>query len=140
MLLCAVIFALTFGSLGSSGRDFITDLTQANVQSIGWALLGGGIFNLSNILLVGAVDIAGLSVAFPLAIGIALVIATITNYVAVPTGDPYLLFIGVACVIIALVADALAYKKLPSESQKTPVLGFVLSIAAGITMGFFTVL
>ena len=137
VLLCAVIFALTLGSLGSSGRDFITDLDQANTQSIGWALLGGGIFNLSNILLVGAVDIAGLAVAFPLAIGIALVIATITNYVAVPTGDPYFLFIGIACVIIALVADALAYKKLSSEGQKTPILGFVLSILAGITMGFF---
>lgn len=137
VLILALVLALTMGSFGSSGRSFIVDLQQASNQSIGWAVLGGIIFNLSNVLLVGAVDIAGLAVAFPLAIGLALIIATITNYIASPLGNPYFLFLGVACVIIALVADVLAYKKIPSSGQKTPVKGFILSVLSGITMGFF---
>ncbi|MFA5044321.1 MAG: GRP family sugar transporter [Paludibacter sp.] len=137
VLIIALLFALTMGNSGSAGRSFFVDLQQASNQSIGWAILGGIVFNLSNILLVGAIDIAGLAVAFPLAIGLALIIATITNYVANPLGDPYFLFIGVACVIIALVADVLAYRKIPSSEQKTPAKGFILSILSGITMGFF---
>lgn len=137
VLIVALIMALTLGSFGMSGRSFIPDLLQASSHSIGWAILGGIIFNISNILLVGAVDIAGLAVAFPLAIGIALIIATITNYIANPVGNPYLLFLGISSVIIALIADAIAYKKLPSTGQKTPMKGFVLSILSGITMGFF---
>lgn len=137
VLLTAILFALTLGSFGPYGREFFIDLSQGDAHSFWYAILGGILFNLSNILLVGAVDIAGLAVAFPLAIGIALVIATITNYVAVPTGNPYLLFIGIACVLVALISDALAYKRLPSVGQKTPTKGFIISIMAGITMGFF---
>lgn len=137
VLIIALLLALTMGSFGSSGRSFLVDLQQASNQSIGWAILGGIIFNLSNILLVGAVDIAGLAVAFPLAIGLALVIATVTNYAANPLGNPYFLFLGVACVIIALAADVLAYRKISSTGQKTSAKGFILSILSGITMGFF---
>ncbi len=137
VLLISLIAAFTFGSFGPDGRSFLTDVSQAYGQAIFWAILGGIIFNLSNILLVGAVDIAGLAVAFPLAIGLALIIATITNYIATPVGNPYLLFMGIACVILALVADALAYKRLPARGQKTPTKGFILSVLAGITMGFF---
>lgn len=137
VLLISLLLALTIGSLGPSGRGFFVDLQQASGQSIGWAIFGGVIFNLSNILLVGAVDIAGMAVAFPLAVGIALIISTITNYVANPIGNPYLLFIGIASVIIALVADVLAYRKIPAIGQKTPAKGFILSVLSGITMGFF---
>ncbi len=117
VLLVILVAALTFGSFGPSGRSFMADVSQAGSQSIIWAILGGIIFNLSNILLVGAVDIAGLAVAFPLAIGLALIIATITNYIANPVGNPYLLFLGIAAVVIALIADAIAYKRLPAEGQ-----------------------
>ncbi|MEN8251078.1 MAG: GRP family sugar transporter, partial [Bacteroidota bacterium] len=137
VLLISLFFALTFGSFGSSGRSFIIDLQQASGQSIGWAILGGVIFNLSNILLVGAVDIAGMAVAFPLAVGIALIIATITNYIANPIGNPYLLFLGIASVIIALVADVIAYRRIPSIGRKTPFKGLILSVLSGVIMGFF---
>ena len=137
VLAISLLLALTMGSFGSTGRSFLANIQQSSGQSIGLAILGGAIFNLSNIFLVGAIDIAGLAVAFPLAIGIALVIATITNYVANPLGNPYFLFLGVACVIIALIADVLAYKKNPSTGQKTPIKGFILSVLSGITMGFF---
>lgn len=137
VLAVSVLLALTMGSVGADGRSFLADLRQARVQPLGLALLGGAIFNFSNIVLVGAVDVAGLAVAFPLAIGLALIIATITNYLAHPVGNPVLLFCGVASVILALGADVLAYSRLPARDARTPVKGLVLSVVAGVSMGFF---
>jgi len=137
VLLLSLILAFTMGSIGSEGRGFISDLGQASGEAIGLALLGGVIFNLSNILLVAAIDIAGMAVAFPIGVGLALAIGVITNYVKVPIGNPVLLFLGVACIVIAIIVDALAYKKLPSKGQKTTAKGMIISIAAGVLMGFF---
>jgi glucose uptake protein len=137
VLLLSLILAFTMGSIGSQGRGFISDIGQASGGAIGSALLGGVIFNLSNILLVAAIDIAGMAVAFPIGVGLALAIGVITNYVKMPIGNPVLLFIGVACIVIAIIVDALAYKKLPSQGQKTTAKGMIISIAAGVLMGFF---
>jgi glucose uptake protein len=125
------------GSIGSAGRSFLKDLTQAEGSALRSAFLGGVVFNLANILVVAAIDIAGMAVAFPVGIGLALIIGVISNYIATPLGNPVLLFIGVACVTLAIIVDAIAYKKLPSQSQETPVKGIILSIAGGILMGFF---
>jgi glucose uptake protein len=137
VLLLTLIFAFTLGSYGETGRSFLEDLRQADTSSYGSALLGGIVFNLANILLVAAIDIAGMAVAFPVGIGLALVLGVITNYIAVPVGDPFILFIGVACVAIAIIVDALAYKKLPVQSEKSIGKGLMLSIIAGVLMGFF---
>ncbi len=137
VLLLTLIFAFTLGSFGEVGRSFLEDLGQANADSYGSAFLGGIVFNLANILLVAAIDIAGMAVAFPVGIGLALVIGVITNYVAVPVGNPVILFIGVACVAVAIIVDALAYKKLPVKGEKSIGKGLLLSIIAGVLMGFF---
>lgn len=137
VLLFALVFAFTFGSFGQSGRSFLADVSQAAPKSIGLALLGGVVFNLSNILFVGAIDIAGLAVAFPIAIGLALAIGVVVNYIAAPAGNAALLFSGVAAVVIAIILDAMAYKRLPTIGQKSTTKGFVISIAAGILMGWF---
>ncbi len=137
VLLLSLILAFTMGSFGSSGRSFLADVSQASGSAIWSALLGGIIFNLSNILLVAAIDIAGMAVAFPIGVGLALAIGVITNYAARPIGDPVLLFLGVAAVVVAIIVDALAYKRLPSEGQKTTAKGIVISVAAGVLMGFF---
>lgn len=137
VLLLSLILAFTMGSMGSMGRSFLADLGQAESRVLLSALLGGIIFNLSNILLVAAIDIAGMAVAFPIGVGLALVLGVITNYVATPLGNPVVLFIGVAAVMIAIITDALAYKKLPSEGQKTTRKGIVVSVVAGVLMGFF---
>lgn len=137
VLLFALFMAFTMGSMGSAGRSFITDLGQADISSIWLALFGGIIFNISNILIVGAIDIAGLAVAFPVGVGLALVVGVITNYIATPVGNPVLLFLGVASVVVAIVLDAVAYKKLPRQGQKTPMKGIMLSIFGGVLMGFF---
>jgi len=137
VLIFTLLLALTLGSTGSEGRGFLEDLSMAEGAHIWSALLGGIVFNLANILLVAAIDIAGMAVAFPIGIGLALVIGVITNYVATPVGDPIILFIGVALVAIAIIIDAMAYGKLPSSGGKSKSKGLVLSIIAGIAMGFF---
>jgi len=137
VLLLTLILALTMGSMGSGGRGFFADLGQAGAKYLGFAFLGGVIFNIANILLVAAIDIAGMAVAFPIGIGLALVIGVITTYRVDPSGNALILFVGVAAVTVAIILDALAYKKLPAQGQKTTMKGIVLSVFCGILMGFF---
>jgi glucose uptake protein len=137
VLLLSLILAFTLGSTGSGGRGFIADLQQADSRCLASAFLGGIVFNLSNILLVAAIDIAGLAVAFPVGVGLALVLGVITTYMARPEGNVPMLAIGVAGVMIAIILDALAYRKLASQGRKTTTKGIVLSVAAGLLMGWF---
>jgi len=137
IIILSLIFGLTLGSTGEAGRPFLEDLTQGSSQALISALIGGIIFNIANLLIVAAIDIAGMAVAFPVGIGIALVLGVIVNYVAVPIGDPMLLFIGVGLVVLAILFDSFAYKKLAQGKASTPVKGIVLSILGGILMGFF---
>jgi glucose uptake protein len=137
VLLFTLILALTMGSMGAGGRGFFADLGQASAKYLGFAFLGGVIFNIANILLVAAIDIAGLAVAFPIGIGLALVIGVITTYRVDPSGNAAILFLGVGCVAVAIILDALAYRKLPSQGQKTTLKGMVLSVLCGVLMGFF---
>jgi len=137
VLLLSLVMAFTMGSMGGEGRSFISDLGQMGATAFVFAFLGGVVFNLANILLVAAIDIAGLAVAFPIGIGIALVEGVIINYVLKPKGNPVLLFAGVLAIMIAIIIDALAYKKLPAEGQKTTGKGIGISIVAGVLMGLF---
>ena len=137
LVLTALIFGLSLGSSGSAGRSFIADLTQADAGSLGLAFLGGVIFNISNLLIVAATAIAGLAVAFPLAVGLALVIGVVVNYLATPLGNPVLLFMGLLLVVLAIVVDAMAYRRLPTSGSSEKTKGIVISILSGILMGFF---
>ena len=141
VLILTLIFAFTLGSTGDHGRTFMADLKQASGSAIGSALLGGVIFNIANILLVAAIDIAGMAVAFPVGIGIALVIGVFTSYRENPEKvfNPSLLFIGVACVAAAIIIDAIAYRRIPSEGRKASAKGIVLSVLCGILMSQFFV-
>ena len=137
VLLFALALALTLGSHGLHGRNFAEDLAQGTSASFWSAFLGGVLFNLSNILLVIAIDVAGMAVAFPVGVGLALVLGVMTNYLAAPVGNPALLFAGVGAVVIAIVLDALAYKRLTSRGQTTSGRGIAFSILAGALMGLF---
>jgi len=137
VLLLALVLAFTMGSFGTSGRSFLPDLQQADASSFTRALLGGAVFNVANILLVAAIDIAGMAIAFPVGIGLALVIGVVMNYRATPVGNPVLLFIGVGCIVLAILLDAMIYHRLPSPGQKSVVKGLIISILAGVAMGFF---
>ncbi|MEW5975780.1 MAG: multidrug DMT transporter permease [Acidobacteriota bacterium] len=137
VLLFTLGLAFTAGSTGTAGRSFLWDLQQASLGSLGSAFLGGVVFNLANILLVAAIDIAGMAVAFPIGIGLALVLGVVINYLAVPVGSPLLLFLGVAGVVLAIMVDAIIYRKLPSQAQRTTGKGLAVSLLAGVLMGFF---
>jgi glucose uptake protein len=116
---------------------FNESLRQADWGSISGALIGGVIFNLANILIVAAIAIAGMSVAFPIGIGIALVLGVIINYIAAPQGNPLLLFSGVALVGLAIVIDAIAYGQKAAQAKKVPSKGIIISIVGGVLMALF---
>ena len=137
IVLCSLILGLTLGSYGDEGRSFIDDIVQAENSVMLAAFIGGVIFNLANILLVAAIDIAGMAVAFPIGIGLALVIGVVVNYIKYPLGDPLMLFIGVFLVAIAIILDAKVYKSIAKDASKVSTKGIVLSLAAGLLMGFF---
>jgi glucose uptake protein len=137
ILLLSLIFGLTLGSNGGEGRGFIEDLSQGTSSSFMSAFIGGVIFNLANLLIVAAIDIAGMAVAFPIGIGIALVLGVIVNYYATPLGDPTLLFGGVALVVVAIILDALAYRRLSTGNSGMLKKGILLSVFGGVLMGFF---
>jgi glucose uptake protein len=137
VLLMALIFAFTMGSLGEGGRSFVDDLRQADPSNVASAFVGGVIFNAANILLVAAIAVSGMAVAFPVGIGLALVIGVLVNYWAEPKGDPVLLFIGVGLIAAAIVLDALAYRRLPNQPKGSVTRGLVLALLCGVLMGFF---
>lgn len=137
ILILSLAFAFTLGSSGEQGRSFLADFQQADNNSIQSALIGGIIFNLANILLIAAISIAGMSVAFPVGIGIALIWGVIDNYLKVPAGNPTLIFSGVILIAVGIIVNALAYKKLTGSDQKVSSRGLLISIIAGILMAQF---
>jgi glucose uptake protein len=137
IVLFTLLLGLTLGSSGSEGRGFFQDLGQASGKSLGSAFLGGVVFNLSNLLWVAAAAVAGMAVAFPIAVGLALVIGVVLNYLAEAKGDPVLLFAGVGLVVVAIVVNAIAYQTIPAKQKGDTRKGIILSILAGIIMGFF---
>jgi len=137
ILLITLIFAFTLGSIGDEGRNFIIDLRQAKIANLNSAFLGGVIFNFANLLLVIAIEIAGMAIAFPIGIGIALVLGVFTNFLIYPEGDPVVLFCGVILVTLAIIIDGIAYKKTLQHTKEKPIKGILFSAAAGVAMGFF---
>ena len=137
IVIMSLAFGLTIGSMGEEGRGFFPDLAQASQQAILFALFGGIVFNLANILIVAAIDIAGMAVAFPIGIGIALVEGTIINFINDPTGDATLIFAGVGLITLAIIIDAIAYRRLPQDGEKTTSKGILISIVGGLLMGLF---
>ena len=137
ILLITLIFAFTLGSIGDEGRNFIIDLRQAKIANLNSAFLGGVIFNFANLLLVIAIEIAGMAIAFPIGIGIALVLGVFTNFLIYPEGDPVVLFCGVILVTLAIIIDGIAYKKTLQNTKEKPIKGILFSAAAGVAMGFF---
>jgi glucose uptake protein len=137
LLLASILLGLTAGSAGHTGPSFIAALVETSRERILWAFCGGVIFNIANLLLVAAIDVAGLAVAFPVGIGLALVVGAVSSYLVSPAANPFLLFAGVALVTIAIILDALAYRKRESTARATTTRGIVLSLIAGLLMGSF---
>lgn len=137
VLLLSLVLAFTAGSFGENGRPFLTDLAQAGLYYIFLAFLAGVIFNLSNVLLVTVIDLAGMAIAFPIGVGLALVVGVTLGYFVDPTGNPALIFTGLAGIIIAIIIDGIAYSKIPSEGNKSVMKGIIISVIVGFVMGVF---
>jgi glucose uptake protein len=151
VLLAAVIYGFTAGSLGFDGLSFVDDLMHSGKRQWLWGFAGGVVFNLANMLLVAAISLAGLAVAFPVGIGVALIVGVVWNYALRPGGNPILLFSGVGVITAAIILDALAYRALSLQqleadakagkarsTRKTVSLkGVFISLVAGILMGCF---
>src|ERR1019366_8228197 len=143
----AALAGLTFGTLGSGSPRFLDDLAHAGSVNILCGFAGGVIFNLSNILVVGAIAVAGMGVAFPIGVGLALVVGVIWNYIVNPQGNPLLLFAGVALILGAVVVDAIAYRALAAsrsaagdkadaaKKRSATWKAIKLSVAGGLMMG-----
>lgn len=139
MVLFALLLGFTFGSIGSEGRPFVEDLGQASLACIGSVIVGGIIFNASNILLSASISLAGMAVAFPLGVGIALVLGVIINYIGEPKGDAVLLFTGVALVVAAIVCNGIASGRMSKSSEESAQnrKGIILAVCAGVLMSMF---
>ena len=144
MVLFSLVLAFTAGSIGSEGRPFLQDLAQADWASIGWVVLGAVVFNVSNILLSASVSIAGMAVAFPLGVGIALEMGVLNNLLLHPTAgqNTGLLWLGVALVVVAIICNGIASGKVSNEQRdpKENRKGIILALLAGIIMSFFSAL
>ena len=141
ILLASVVAGLTFGSMGGDGLAFLDDLATAGRWNMLYGFAGGVIFNLSNYLVVGAIAVAGLGVAFPIGVGLALVVGVVWNYFVNPQGNPLLLFTGVALVVAAIVTDAIAYRVhadvVLTGAKRSTGKGILLSVIGGLLMGTF---
>ena len=142
VVLFALVSGLTAGSFGGGEWGFVANLKQASAANLGSAFLGGVVFNAANILLAAAISIAGMSVAFPVGIGLALVLGVVVNYVGAPKGDPVMLFGGVALIVAAILCNAAAYgikASTANDAKGTRGVGkgIALSVVCGVLMAFF---
>ena len=137
LLLFSLLSAFTLGSFGTEGRSFLDDLMQADGRNLFSAFLGGVVFNASNILLAAAVALCGMSVAFPVGGGLALVLGVLINYFGAAKGDPLFIFLGVALIAAAIVMNGLAYRMARTGKRKLTAKGLLISVAAGTIMAFF---
>ncbi|MBO7120554.1 MAG: multidrug DMT transporter permease [Bacteroidaceae bacterium] len=147
ILLFSLVVGFTFGSFGEEGRSFTTDLAQLSLPTFGWIILGGVIFNLANILLSASISQAGMTVAFPIGVGLALVLGVIHNYILQAKGNALLLFLGVALVVVAIIVNGIASGRIQKlralgatnkqEKGSSSRKGIILAIVAGVLMSFF---
>src|SRR5258706_4155350 len=137
IFLVSVVLAFTMGSTGHDASSFVNNVHAADTSNIVNALIGGALFNLANLLLVAAIDMAGLAVAFPVSIGIALVVGTVLSYVLQPRGNATLLALGVACAFIAVLLDGKAYGSLAAAGRSVSKKSLITCVVSGILMGLW---
>ena len=137
ILLFALLMAFTFGSVGSEGRSFLPDLNQADPKNLLSAAIGGIIWNMGTLLLVAAISVAGMSVAFPIGGGIGWTLGILINYIGKPEGNPAFLFGGTAFIVIAIIMSMQSYRKLAANQKKPTFKGILLALLAGLCIAFF---
>jgi glucose uptake protein len=151
LLIAAVIIAFTAGSMGFDGFTFLDDMVHAGKRQWLYGFSAGVVFNLANMLLIGAIAVAGMAVAFPIAIGLALILGVAFNYIIKPAGNPFMLFGGCALIVAAILVCSMAYRKIADvrheeeakagkakSTRRPPVAkGVLIALASGVLMGLF---
>ncbi len=145
VLLTAVAAAFTLGEMGTDFLSFTDNISVSPKRFLAYAGVAGVVFNLANMLLVAAISISGMAVAFPIGIGLALVIGVFWNYYLNPQGNPAFLFGGVALVLAAIVCDAMAWsahaktqaQNAGKKKAKSSGKGIAISLISGVLMGAF---
>jgi glucose uptake protein len=136
MIICFGL-ALTMGSTGSAGEGFAANLRAADSSNLLYALIAGFVFNIANLLLVAGIEIAGLAIAFPISIGIAVVEGVVLSYALQPKGNAWYLASGVALAIAAIIFDAMAYSSLRGAGRQVSKKGIMVNVVSGLLMGAF---
>src|ERR1700738_1778221 len=137
IFLISLILAFTMGSTADDPSSFLNNVRAADGSNILSTLVGGAIFNLANLLLVAGIDMAGLAIAFPVSIGIALVVGVVSSYILQPNGNAGLLAAGVACAVVAVILDGKAYGSLASAGRSVSKKSIVTWIVSGVLMGLW---
>jgi glucose uptake protein len=137
IIVASLFWGHTLGSMNGGPSSFMNNIHSADTRHVLFAIAGGAVFNVANLLLVAAIEIAGLAVAFPIGIGLALVVGAMLNYAISPQGNPLLLFGGVLLVVLAIIVDAMAYRRRETTQQKLSARGIQISLACGVLMGVF---
>ncbi|HZR67072.1 MAG TPA: GRP family sugar transporter [Terriglobales bacterium] len=133
----SLVLGHTMGSTGHDASSLVNNIHSADFSNVLYALLGGALFNLANLLLVAAIDMAGLAVAFPVSIGIALVVGTVLSYILQPKGNAAFLAIGVVCALIAVILDGKAYGSRGGAGRLVTKKSIVVCIVSGVLMGLW---
>ena len=156
VVFCAVVAAFTLGSLRTQEPTFQDDLLlYGSYHNMAYTAGAGMIFNLANLMLIGAISVSGMAVALPIGLGLAAVIGLVMNYVASPPANPVLLFSGAFLVLLGIVLNAASYRahvnaqraaarKSAPTAPRSPGTrlpkagkGIALSVAGGILMALF---
>jgi glucose uptake protein len=133
----SLILAFTMGSSGNNADSFLNNVHSADTNNIVSTMVGGAIFNLANLLLVAAIDMAGLAIAFPVSIGIALVVGVISSFAIQMKGNAPLLAAGVVCALIAVVLDGKAYGSLAIAGRSVSKKSIIVCVVSGVLMGLW---
>ncbi|HEV2399986.1 MAG TPA: AcrB/AcrD/AcrF family protein [Candidatus Sulfotelmatobacter sp.] len=137
IFLMSLVLALTMGNTAHDSHSFLNNIHSADSSNIISTIIGGAIFNLANLLLVAAIDMAGLAVAFPVSIGIALVVGVALSYALQPKGNALFLGLGVVCALIAVILDGKAYGNLGSAGRSVSRKSIVICVISGVLMGLW---
>src|SRR5277367_2596423 len=137
IFLISLLLAFTLGSTSHDASSFLNNVSAADASNIGYTLLAGVIFNLANLLLVAAIDMAGLAIAFPVAIGIALVVGVVSSFLLQPKGNAALLAAGVGCAVVAVILDGKAYGSLSSVNRDVSKKSIITCVVSGVLMGIW---
>jgi glucose uptake protein len=135
IFLISLVLAFTMGSVNGGVFSFLPNLHQTETSCLLYAAFGGFVFNIANVLLIAAIEMVGLAIAFPLAIGIALVEGTALSYIIHPAGNATLLFSGVGMALVAVIFIGFAYAARGVTGAVPTRKGIIVCLVSGVLMG-----